>query len=92
MVTYTILLSALAATAFAAERLGGIDINSACRAQYGNGYYSLQRGNGCSDWRCVGPTGVFFSVDTPAACGRQYGGNTYAYCTTGAYDWACFRN
>jgi hypothetical protein len=88
----TLLIPALAA----AGRLGGIDMNRACRDQYGgswSAYVSLQ-GGGCNAWRCAysGGEATPRSIDTPRACVNQYGGGAYALCYNGEYDWSCFRD
>jgi hypothetical protein len=83
-------------TLAAAGRLGGIDMNRACRDQYGGnwvGYVSLA-GGGCNAWRCAYTVGEATprSIDTPRACVNQYGGGAYALCYNGEYDWSCFRD
>jgi hypothetical protein len=82
-------------TLAAAGRLGGIDMNSACRDQYGDwvAYVSLA-GGGCNAWKCAPSSGEATprGIDTPRACVKQYGGGAYALCYNGEYDWSCYRN
>ncbi len=71
------------------EYLGGINMDSACRAQYGPDWRAVSRGNTCSDWSCnIGDS--YKSVDTPQACRIQYGLGNYAYCSAGVYSWGCY--
>jgi len=80
----------------AAGRLGGIDMNRACRDQYGGGWVAYVQNSGCSGWKCVPGPGngeaTPRGVDTPRACGNQYGSGAYALCYSGEYDWSCFRD
>ena len=96
MVTHTTILSAiisfgLLAAPVAAERLGGIDMNRACRDQYGPALYAVRGGNSCNDWYCDTNIAGGFPIDTPRACVTQYNTNAYAQCVGGANDWSCYR-
>ncbi|RYN42462.1 hypothetical protein AA0113_g6698 [Alternaria arborescens] len=81
--------------AAAGARLGGIDMNRACRDQYGMGYPAGTIGNSCNDWQCIlyntNFGDLYYPVDTPAACKRQYGNNVYAWCQGGWDKWSCYR-
>jgi streptogramin lyase len=73
------------------EYLGGIDVNIACREQYGNSYYAAARGGTCNDWKCTNNGNWFRDMDTPRACSVQHGLNNYAYCSSGINGWGCYR-
>jgi hypothetical protein len=111
MVTHTTILSAIisfgllamptvaapaVAAAAAGERLGGIDMNRACKEQYFNlNVGAVRTGNTCNDWKCEGTFAGFpisLNVDTPAACAKQYGTYTYAWCEGGWDKWSCYRS
>ncbi|CAN9079896.1 unnamed protein product [Alternaria alternata] len=86
------LVAPSAAAVAAGERLGGIDMNRACRDQYDAGAIGIRVGDTCNDWRC----GIRYypgvaSVNTPAACTRQYGPGVYAWCSGGWDKWSCYR-
>jgi hypothetical protein len=88
------LVAPAAAAVAAGERLGGIDMNRACKDQ-SNLYYdevkAIRVGNTCNDWRCVIGFPGSGSVNTPYACTRQYGPGTYAWCSGGWDKWSCYR-
>ena len=73
------------------EYLGGIDVNFACREQYGVSYWAVSRGATCNDWSCTNNGSWFRDMDTPRACSYQYGLNVYAYCSSGVNGWGCHR-
>lgn len=72
------------------EYLGGIDVNTACRVQYGLNYYARSVGITCNDWKCTNGGGDK-SMDTPKACSYQYGLGVYAFCSSGLNGWGCYR-
>jgi len=90
----TLVLSVgLAATpASALTRLGGVDIQRSCDAQFpGQGMVATvtDRQNAYS-WRCVKP-GVSLSVDLNRGCATQYWAGAYAGLgsTSDPYSWFC---
>jgi hypothetical protein len=91
-----IYVTLLIPTLAAAARLGGIDMNRACRDQYGGDWtaYVSLAGGGCNAWKCAYVPGEATprGIDTPRACVNQYGGGAYAQCNGGVYDWSCYRN
>ena len=91
----TFYIALLIPTFASAAYLGGIDMNRACRDQYGNwvAYVSLA-GGGCNAWKCAPASGEATprGIDTPRACVNQYGTGAYAQCNGGEYDWGCYRN
>jgi hypothetical protein len=100
MVSHTIILSAIISLGLgllaAGERLGGIDMQRACRDQYGpTGIATEGFGTSCNAWLCHVLDGhanpPAYSIDTPQACVSQYGSGAYAVCNGGVYDWACYR-
>jgi hypothetical protein len=72
------------------ERLGGIDVDTACRTQYGLDYYAKSVGITCNDWKCSNG-GKDKGMDVPKACSYQYGLNVYAFCSSGVNGWGCFK-
>lgn len=78
----------------AGERLGGVNMDEACRNEYGNQYFAELRGSGCSSWSCAYLNFLVrgLSIDVPAQCARQYGGGVYAWCNAGANNWGCYRS
>lgn len=78
------------------EYLGGIDMDAACREQWGNLAYVTQRGNTCNSWTCnifdpdFPVAGLY--VDVNRACTVQHGVSAYGWCTTDASGWGCFKN
>jgi hypothetical protein len=72
------------------EYLGGLNMDIACREQYGAHFYARSSGGSCNDWSCTKGEG-HYSVDTPRACHIQHGGNTYAWCTSGVNGWGCYK-
>jgi hypothetical protein len=81
-------------TLAAARRLGGIDMDRACKDQYGDWWATVEGKETCNSWKCYPTTGYAIqrSIDTPRACVNQYGAGAYAQCAINAYDWSCFRN
>jgi len=75
----TLLLPTLALTAPTAL-LGGIDMNRACREQYGSDYLAFVDEYGCSGWKCRSNSDKNKGIDTPRACVSQYGGGATALC------------
>lgn len=73
------------------EYRGGIDVNTACRVQYGLNYYAKSVGITCNDWKCTNGGGLK-SMDTPKACSYQYGLNVYAFCSSGVNGWGCYNS
>ena len=77
------------------EYLGGIDMDSACRDQWGTFAYVEQRDNSCNGWKCgiaypEWVTGLY--VDVNRACTKQHGVSAYGWCTTDAWGWGCYKN
>ena len=82
--------AAHALQARAGEYLGGIDVNTACRVQYGLKYGAKSVGITCNDWKCS-DGGSDRSMDVPKACSYQYGLGVYAFCSSGINGWGCYR-
>jgi hypothetical protein len=77
------------------EYVGGIDMDAACRAQWGTYAYSDKRDNTCNGWKCgiaypIVITGLY--VDVNQACTTQHGVSAYGWCTTDASGWGCYKN
>lgn len=77
------------------EYLGGIDMDSACRDEWGTFAFVEQRDNSCNAWKCgiaypMLVTGL--GVDVNRACTKQHGVSAYGWCTTGAWGWGCYKN
>ncbi|OAL06453.1 hypothetical protein IQ06DRAFT_299207 [Phaeosphaeriaceae sp. SRC1lsM3a] len=69
---------------------GGIDMNEACRHQYGEGTWAFSDGNSAYDWHCTsGPHSEW--VDTNGYCGWKYGCGAQSDAQGGGLnDWACY--
>lgn len=102
MVTHTTILSAIISLGLlvaptAGARLGGIDMNRACRDEYGSYFSADRKGNNdsCNDWFCrnnlSGEGNQGGGINTPRACVSQYGSGAYAVCNGGVFDWSCYR-
>ena len=81
----------LLATLTTAQRLGGIDMQRACRDQYGSVFYAVRGGNGCNDWYCDANVGLENPIDVLEACKRQYEGKVLSRCEAGAEGWGCWQ-
>lgn len=77
------------------EYVGGINMDAACRDEYGTYAYVDQRDNSCNGWKCgiAYPTVITgLSVDVNRACTKQHGVSAYGWCTTDAWGWGCYKN
>ena len=100
MVTYTTLsavltlgLSLLANRVTAAQYMGGIDMNEACREQHGSWYHAEWERDDCNAWKCytTNGSGGVQSIDTNRACKVQYATDrAFALCKNGWDDWGCW--
>lgn len=82
---FTVVAILMIPTLAAADRLGGIDTDRACKDQY---YYKWSAGiadfnAGCNAWKCFYPQSAPMGVDTNRAWVNQYGGGAYALCYNG---------
>jgi len=71
---------------------GGVDVDEACRQQFGGNYGALQTGNGCDGWKCV-VDGRHRGINMDLYCTMKYGGDALAKCDEGwwggVYNWEC---
>ena len=91
IVTY-LALGASASPAASNTRLGGINVELACKVQYNDtGARAVSVGGGNGDWRCRLSNGQQLSVNMNAACTAQYDlPEAYASSGLGLYSWACY--
>jgi hypothetical protein len=86
----------LAAPASARTWAGGVDMQLACRQQYGDGYEAgiiPSTGSGAYDWRCILPPNTIdrFPINVDAHCALTYGNGAYGDPQGGGpYDWGCY--
>ena len=83
----------VATPATASTYAGGVDMQAACRQQYGNqNEQGISGGPGAYDWYCKDPrTGATGRVDVARYCADTYGNTAYADAQgDGAFDWGCF--
>jgi len=76
------------------DSLGGVDMQAACKAQYGNGLTAVAtNANSAYSWQCVGP-GVSYGIDVTAACRAQYGYGAVSAVSNpaSAWSWYCHWN
>ncbi|KAJ9134221.1 hypothetical protein NKR19_g8736 [Coniochaeta hoffmannii] len=75
-----------------ATKLGGIDVDLACKVQYNDlGAKAISVGSRNGDWRCKLSNGQQLSVNMNAACTAQYDiPIAYAGSGLGLYTWACY--
>ncbi|KAH8884327.1 hypothetical protein GQ53DRAFT_880046 [Thozetella sp. PMI_491] len=70
--------------------LGGVDVDGACKIQYGDSWSADRNGGGCYDWVCKNGDDRE-NVNMNVACVSQYGVNkAYAGCGRTVWDWACY--
>lgn len=90
-------LFAILPSLLTATRVGGIDMQRACREEYAcDDCTAVVKSKGCDGWRCKPSSGgVYASINTPKACVSQYGAGTTALCgglfVGGVFEWGCYR-
>jgi hypothetical protein len=75
-----------------ATKAGGVNMETLCHEQWGQGWAPLLYGNSANDWKCwyylinyAGP------INVDAYCKKHYGGNANASAPGGGkYDWGCY--
>ncbi len=105
MIAHSIILGAIAsfallsdsATALAmpdsaltlqARTTSGINVEAACNIYYGTSFSAVAAGSGCNDWVCVRGS-ERYGLDFNQWCRDSWGGNSYATCGGGVYNWVC---
>ncbi|KAK5658025.1 hypothetical protein OQA88_2580 [Cercophora sp. LCS_1] len=92
--TLAILTSqSLAAATFQTRALrGGVDVDEACRVQYGGNYRALKLGDYCDGWKCD-VDGRHRGINMDMYCVSKYGGDALAKCAdgwfSGVFNWEC---
>ena len=88
---------ALVQPAFAASRISGVFVQSACDYQHGPGSTAMSFGDVMS-WRCIYNGGWNFyaqGVNLNTECKREHPGLSGVYATytdfNNAYTWGCYR-
>jgi hypothetical protein len=86
----------LAAPAYAASDVGGLDISRFCRAALGSNWYATTTNpSDPSSWRCRTASGASLLVGVSGlhnTCRIQYGNSAVAVLTYySAYGWRCYR-
>jgi hypothetical protein len=76
------------APAVEARTTSGISVEAACNIFYGTSFSAVATGSGCFDWKCQ-RGGESYGVDLNEWCQGAHGGNSYASCNGGVYDWVC---
>ncbi len=102
MVTFTTILSAAASLALltapvpaaAREWAGPVDMEKACKLQWGDEFRAGRRGDSAFDWYCWSPTRDGLGMDIEGFC-RTYGkrNEKWPYADPqggGAFDWGCY--
>lgn len=99
-------LLAAPGVASAAIRLGGVDVNQACKQQYGNPAKAVLLANNAYGWKCSGPRmtcsslggrctveyRIYGGIDMNRACKARYGSKAYAVLEQNhAQGWKCFK-
>ena len=70
---------------------GSVDMEQACKQQYGNDWTAVS-GSNAYDWKCSRPsTGQTATIDVNGYCSHNYHNNAYADPQGGGkYDWGCY--
>ncbi|KAK1753811.1 hypothetical protein QBC47DRAFT_404154 [Echria macrotheca] len=82
-------LSAIAGFVLLAGGVAAIDMQDVCHTQYSSDYTAVKDGDGCNDWKCLGPDGNRKGMNLNLYCYEQLGSGGYASCDRNAWGWSC---